>query len=153
MNTSEREFKNWLDSKDYPYLFIEQSPDTFSSFFKGITKRPDFLIIVKNFGIIAVDVKERRINPDMGYTDFILDEINEVSKYIEFERITRIPVWFAFCKPEERYETWYWIPLSKVLECEKKVSSQSGDEFRTINVSDCIVIQKNRNDGLPRLME
>jgi len=153
MNLSEQAFKNWLDMKEYPYLYVEQSQDTFSSFFKGLTKRPDFLVIVKNFGIIAVDVKERRINPDKGYTDFILDEKDEVAKYIEFERITRTPVWFAFCKPEERYETWYWIPLSKVLECEKKVSSHDGKEFRAINVSDCIVIQQNRNDGLSRLME
>ncbi|WP_457569357.1 hypothetical protein [Desulfurobacterium sp.] len=152
MTRSEEEFMKWLDTKEYPYLYIEQSTDTFSSFFKGLSKRPDFLVIVRNFGIVAVDVKERRINPALGYTDFILDEEEEVKKYIEFERVTRLPVWFVFCKPEERYQTWYWIPLSRVLECPVKKNNNE-EEFRAINVSDCIIVQTNRGDGLSRLME
>jgi len=153
MTNSEERFKEWLDQMGYPYLYVEQSATTFSSFFRGSLKRPDFLVVVKNFGIIAVDVKLRDINPRQGYTDFILDEEDEVKKYIEFERVIRLPVWFVFCKPEERYETWYWIPLSRVLECPVRRNRHDGTEFRAVNVSDCIIVQANRGDGLSRLME
>ncbi|WP_022670183.1 hypothetical protein [Hippea alviniae] len=149
MNKSEEKFKEWLDSKKYPYIYVDQGTDTFSNFFKDFTKRPDFLVIVRNFGIIAVDVKEKN---NREYKDFILDE-EEVKKYLAFERITKLPVWFVFCRREEEYKNWYWISLSKVLECSIKKSQASGDEFRAINSSDCIIIQVGRGDGLSRLMD
>jgi len=143
---AEKKFKEWLDKKGYPYLYIEQSKETFPEFFKGLSKRPDFLVIVKNFGIIAVDIKERK---DYNFT---LDEAEEVEKYIEFERLTRLPVWFVFCT-RDNYETWYWIPLSQVLSCEQKENSSSGAKFRVIKPNECIIIQLNKNDGLSRLIE
>ena len=143
MTESEKAFKKWLDDRNYPYMYIEQSKETFSAFFRGISKRPDFLLIVKNFGIIAVDVKERR-------KSFTVDEKDEIEKYVEFERITRIPVWFVFCR-EKDYENWYWIPLSKVLNIDKKRSKIG--YFRPIRESDCIIIQKAKGDGISRLIE
>ncbi len=153
INKSEKEFMKWLNMKGYPYLYIEQSTGTFSSFFKNLSKRPDFLVVVKNFGILAVDVKERSMSSGSGWANFTLDEENDVKKYIEFERVTRLPVWFVFCKPEEHYKTWYWISLSMVLECPLKENSSTKEKFRAINVSDCIIIQVNKGDGLSRLME
>jgi len=48
------------------------------------------LLVLQQIGIIAVDVKERKINPT--YEDFILDEKKEIMKYSSFERIFRNPV-------------------------------------------------------------
>jgi hypothetical protein len=152
MNKSEKAFKDWLDSKSIQYIWIDQSPESFSEFLRGISKRPDFFVVVRNFGMIAIDVKEREINPRMGYTDFILDEEKEIKKYLEFERIVRIPVWFVFTKKDENFKTWYWIPLSKVLECRAPISSKGpADKFRAINPSDCITLQA-KIDGLERLL-
>ena len=58
----------------------------FSGVFRSIAKRPDFLVVIRHLGIIAVDVKSQTINPNTGHKDFVLDEENEVKKYIEFEK-------------------------------------------------------------------
>ena len=147
MNKGEKAFKDWLDSKQYPYIWIDQSPESFPKFLSGISKRPDFFVVIKNFGMIAIDVKERN-----KYKDFIVDE-KEITKYLEFERTVRIPVWFVFGKEDEKFKSWYWIPLTKVLECELKTShSGPQDPFRAINSSDCITLQA-KIDGLERLLK
>lgn len=145
MRRGEEEFKNWLDKKGYPYFYIEQSPETFSSFFKGLSKRPDFFVVIQHFGIIAVDVKER----NNKYQTFTLDEEQDVKKYLEFERITRLPVWFVFCRADDGYKIWYWIPLFKVLECELKNGKEGA--FRVIKTSDCIILQDR--DNISRLID
>ena len=71
-NNSEQRFKEWLENKGYAYLYIDQSLDCFSSLFKGVTKRPDFLVVINSIGIIAVDVKERIIYEK--YESFVIDE-------------------------------------------------------------------------------
>ncbi|HAK87602.1 MAG: hypothetical protein A2X55_08765 [Nitrospirae bacterium GWB2_47_37] len=60
----ETKFKEWLDEKALPHIFFEQSPETFASFFRGEKlKRPDFLIALKQIGLIAVDVKDKKLSP------------------------------------------------------------------------------------------
>ena len=113
MTQVEQAFKEWLDSKNYPYLRIDDSIDTMPEFFRGVTKRPDFLLVVRHLGIIAIDVKEGEPYPGK---DFILDEKEEVIKYLQFERVMRLPVWFVFGSQKYQYSTWYWIPLSKKVE-------------------------------------
>ena len=149
MRPVELSFKRWLDSKNYPYLCIDNSIDTMPEFFRGITKRPDFLLVIKHLGIIAIDVKEGE--PYRGQ-DFVLDEKEEVIKYLQFERIMRLPVWFVFGSQNYQYSTWYWIPLSKVLECELRASSRTGDRFRAIPPSACIALQADR-DGISRIID
>lgn len=147
MNKSEKAFKDWLNSNQYPYLPIDQSPETFPEALRGISKRPDFFVIVKNFGMIAVDIKENNIK----YNDFIIDE-KEITKYLEFERTVKIPVWFVFGNYNEEYKSWYWIPLTKALECkERKNKTGTPNPFRAIKSSDCITIQAGI-DGLERLL-
>ena len=114
MNEAEKKFKCWLDQRNYSYLYIDQSLPSFAEFFRNITKRPDFLMVVNGIGFIAVDVKEKYPHPDYG--NYILDESDEVEKYLQFERITRLPVWFVFGSKKDNYNTWNWASLSKVLE-------------------------------------
>lgn len=147
MNNNEAKFKDWLDKRNYSYLYIDQSTQTFAEFFRNLTKRPDFLVVVNNVGMLAVDTKERDPQPN-----YIIDETDEIEKYLEFERRVRLPVWFVFGSSKDNYNTWHWISLSKVLECPLKTSSKSGEAFRVIPPSECIVIQHNK-DSISRIIE
>ena len=151
MNTAEEQFKKWLDDKDYSYFLVDQTPETFARFFKGVTKRPDFIVVINRVGLIAVDVKDKTPH-EKG--DYILDESHEIDKYLYFERLTRIPVWFAFSSDRDQYNNWMWIPLSKVMECPlRTTTAEYGNRpFRAIPPSDCIVIQAKR-DGIARIIE
>ena len=56
-NIAEQEFKKWLDKHRIPYWYIQQDIDTFSQELKKqFTKRPDFFILIPNFGFILVIV-------------------------------------------------------------------------------------------------
>ncbi|MFX1568996.1 MAG: hypothetical protein ACFFCV_11595 [Promethearchaeota archaeon] len=149
LNEVELKFQEWLDSRNYGYLFIEQSPETYASLFRNITaKRPDFLIILPSIGLIAVDIKYGQMNEN--YEDFILDEKKELMKYASFERLFKIPIWLAYSNEGCRYRTWYWISLSEIQEkVPTKISGKSHEPFKAINIKDCITI--GWNDNLSRL--
>lgn len=146
-NEAELKFKEWLDSKDYPYLYIEQSTDTFATFFRNTdVKRPDFLILVKGLGLIAVDVKSRELRQE--HETFILDEERDISKLIAFERVFRIPVWLAISNEAFAYRTWFWITLSEIVEkVDKLPSSRDGREFRAIPIKMCKTVGWNDSIG------
>lgn len=58
-NICEKKFQEWLNEKKYPYIFIDQSRETFSTLFGNVeTKRPDFLLVLQQLGIIAVNIKD-----------------------------------------------------------------------------------------------
>mgnify|MGYP001773005245 CR=1 FL=1 len=147
---AELKFKEWLDQKGYGYLYIDQSAQTFSEFFRGIIKRPDFLVVLNRIGIIAVDVKERNMPFDRhGAPCVTLDEEEEVNKYLAFERLMRVPVWFVFYIGGD-YSIQRWVPLSKVFECERETSEKG--PFRIIRLEDCIILQTNR-DSISRIID
>ena len=60
----ESKFKAWLDKHNIPYLYIQQDEETFSSTFRNqfSGKRPDFMILIPNFGFIFVDTKYSILN-------------------------------------------------------------------------------------------
>jgi hypothetical protein len=148
---AEKKFMEWLNSESIPYLFIEQSPETLTKYFKGNgIKRPDFLVILKNIGTIAVDVKRK--NPQPNY---ILGEEDEINKYLNFERITRIPVWLVFGYPSQngQYKSWHWISLSKILEYEKYPPAKEGmGDYRKILPDDTLQIMVGR-DNISRIVD
>ncbi|MFX1518998.1 MAG: hypothetical protein ACFFCD_03660 [Promethearchaeota archaeon] len=129
MNECEKKFKDWLDHKQYPYFYIEQSLGTFSSLFRNVTKRPDFFVLIESIGFIAVDVKEREIQKE--YETLILDETKDIQKLTAFERMFRIPVWFALSSSASVFKTWYWISLYDVIE-KVEVKRGSKGRFRAI---------------------
>jgi hypothetical protein len=79
MNKAEEHFKKWLDDRDYSYFFVDQTPDTFARFFKGVTKRPDFIVVINRVGLIAVDVKDK-VPHEKG--DYILDGLGVRSIFL-----------------------------------------------------------------------
>ena len=66
---TEYRFIRWLDKHNIPYFYIKQDIESFSSAFKNsfLGKRPDFMILIPNFGLIFVDVKYKKINPSIKY--------------------------------------------------------------------------------------
>ena len=136
-NLAETRFKEWLEYKQYPYIYIAQDPQAFSTFFKNFNvKRPDFLILVPGLSIIAVDVKDRNLYSQ--HESFIIDEERDLNKLLAFERIFRIPVWLAISNQEVAYRTWYWISITEVFEkIPSKVSSHDNRNFRPIPITMC----------------
>lgn len=142
---SEQLFQKWLEAKKYPYVYIEQSLETFATFFRGITKRPDYFIVLPSIGLIAVDVKERQYYID--FQNFTINEL-EIKKLSSFERAFKTPVWVAISNESIGFTTWYWISLTRIVEeMPLKVNSSSNEEFRAINIKDCITIGWNDNLG------
>jgi len=143
LDLSEIKFKEWLDKKNYGYLHISQDPTTFSKFFRNITKRPDFLVVIPSISIIAVDVKFWK-----KYEDFCFDE-KEVKNFSAFERYSKISVWYAIAT-SKRFATWYWISNSEVLEkgVPKKRKSDNAPFFA---VDPLIAKQVGHNDGIDRI--
>ncbi|MBI2632466.1 hypothetical protein HYW75_05660 [Candidatus Pacearchaeota archaeon] len=147
---TEKNFKDWLDKHRIPYLYIRQESENFSKSFKETLsgKRPDFLILIPNFGFIFVDVKYRKITK--LHESFPIDAL-EAKLYSTLQRKFNMHIWYAISNEEFGFKTWLWIPLSKVLESgvTKKASSKSGEFFFPIPIKEFIQIAED--DSLERL--
>lgn len=145
-------FKDWLDKNKIPYLYIQQDKDTFSSVFRfeNYGKRPDFMILLPNFGFIFVDVKNKRIDPK--YKTFCLDE-KETKTYSSFQRKFNLQIWYVISNEDYDFKTWLWIPISKVLESGIKshISTKSNEGFFPIPINE--FIQISDSDSINRLFE
>jgi hypothetical protein len=149
---AELRFKQWLDKHHIPYLYIQQDIESFSSAFKDVAygKRPDFIILLPNFGCILVDVKNKKIHPE--YKNYCLDE-KETKKYSSFQRQFNIQIWFAISNEDYDFKTWFWIPVSKVLESgiKKYTSTLSKEDFFPIPPEE--FIQISDSDSINRLFD
>jgi hypothetical protein len=105
-------FQDWLDEEGFGYFHISQDPGGFARLFRDCIKRPDFLVLIDSIGLIAVDVKNRSKLPR---GDFSLDYDKELRSVLAFERIVRIPVWYAYLDPDED-GSWLWISALKAVE-------------------------------------
>ena len=147
---AEFRFKSWLDKHNIPYLYIQQDTETFSSVFKteNYGKRPDFMILLQNFGFIFVDVKNKKIDPN--YKNYCLDE-KEAKKYSSFQRRFNLQIWYVISNEDYDFKTWLWIPVSKVLESGIKsyISSKSQEGFFPLPLDE--FIQISDKDSINRL--
>jgi hypothetical protein len=148
---AEQKFKEWLDRHNIPYLYIQQDIETFSSAFKGYSggKRPDFMILLPNLGFILVDVKYKKINE--VYKTFPLDSF-ETTKYSSLQRRFNLPIWYVLSNEDFDFKTWFWIPVSRVLEEGKNPQFTSGKtnmDFFAIPIAQFIQIAID--DSLDRL--
>jgi hypothetical protein len=110
----EAQLNAWLKSIGISYVYLDQSQDTFSDLFKGNVKRPDFLVLLESIGLIAVDAKNYTLTAAGEYT---LPLETELKRVLAFERLFRIPVWYAYMgKDPETAPAWYWISALKALE-------------------------------------
>jgi len=146
---AEQKFREWLDHHNIPYFYIKQDKETFSSFFKNSSiKRPDFMVLVPNFGFIFVDVKNRKIHPT--FKNYPLDS-EETKRFSYLQRIFNAHIWYAISNEDCDFKTWLWIPVSKVFESgmPRFNSSKSKEEFYAVPPEEFIQIADN--DSLDRL--
>ena len=147
-NEAEIKFKEWLDKHNIPYLYINQEIDTFSSVFKDKLKRPDFMVLLPNFGFIFVDVKNKEIQKEYG--NFCID-FNETQKFSKLQRKFNLQIWYVLSNENYNYQTWFWIPVSKVLESDiiPLTSSKSKEEFFPVPIEE--FTQLSGNDHINKL--
>jgi hypothetical protein len=108
----EKKLRNWLDVQGLAHVSICQNPDSFAALFASDVKRPDFFLLLESVGLIAIDVKNQKQSQE-GYT-LTLDA--ELRRAIAFERLFRIPLWYAYPATEKGETVWYWISALKAIE-------------------------------------
>ncbi len=146
---AQNKFQEWLNGQKLLFFAIDQYPESFPSRFRNYAKRPDFLIMIPCIGRILVDVKHRNINS--SYESFILDDKNEIQKYLTYSGFAPENIWFAFTFQESAFSTFYWINLPQIVKDTKKhTSSKSGDYFWSIPIKMCKVI--GWNDSIGRIL-
>lgn len=147
----ELKFKEWLDKHEIPYWYISQDYESFSrALRKYMAKRPDFMILIPEFGFFLVDVEYR--NPHPGFETFAID-VEETIKYSGLQRYFNLRVWYAFSSEKYHFKTWFWAPVSRILEIgktEKKISRETGREFFAIPIDE--FVQVADSDNLARLL-
>lgn len=145
-NLAEEKFKEWLDKNNIPYWYIDQSLESFSpALRKYLTKRPDFMILLPNVGLIFVDVKDK--DQAEKYDKFFLFA-DEVDGYLGMERTFKVPVWFAVSHEKYHYKTWFWIPASDVTRAGFVFESKDGKgKFYSVPIEEFIQVADTDNLG------
>ncbi|WUR15160.1 hypothetical protein E7V67_008660 [[Empedobacter] haloabium] len=107
----ERQLNDWFSRHLLPYVAICQAPGSFAPLFRGAVKRPDFLMLVEGVGLLAIDAKNKKCSH--GFT---LELETELKKAVAFERLFRLPLWYAFSDCDAGMDGWYWISALKAVE-------------------------------------
>lgn len=108
----ERALAEWFSRELLSFVAVCQQPETFSQLFAGEVKRPDFLLLFDALGLIAVDAKNLTPKQWNGSLSYTLPLDDEVKRAVAFERIFRMPVWYAIKNGDE----WLWISALKAVE-------------------------------------
>ncbi|ACZ11989.1 NERD domain-containing protein [Sulfurospirillum deleyianum] len=137
----EQAFLEWLDQNGFSYLYINQDTDSFPQLFKNHVKRPDFLVLIDSIGLIAVDVKNYKKHQEKYCP---LPYESELKKTLSFERMFRIPVWYAY-KNEE--SSWLWISALKAVEVGKLIAKEGQADFLSIKIEDFTEVTSNQDIG------
>jgi hypothetical protein len=133
----------WLHRQRLSYLYVGQSPDTFARLFPRTIKRPDFLVLLVSIGLIAVDAKNYK-RWKGGYYSLNLEK--ELKPVLTFERLFRIPVWYAYMDEEGSGSIWRWISALKAVEVGKrKTNKQEKSDFLLIEASDFVRVETNND--------
>jgi len=113
MNNSEIKFQEYLNNQRIPFWFIQQDVPTYSNMLRSLNiKRPDFFVLIPNFGFVLVDIKDKE--PLKKHKKLCLD-FDEVKKYANLQRLFNIPVWFVISNASVHYTTWYCLPASRAI--------------------------------------
>ena len=120
----------WLSESGLSYVAICQSTETFARLFAANVKRPDFLVLFESVGLLAVDVKNYTFSGG-GYT---LNLEAELRRSLTFERLFRLPLWYAYYDHSAGVSSWYWISALKAIEVgEVRTRHEDGLEFLAIS--------------------
>ena len=140
----ERRLNEWMQAAGLSYLYINQAKEVFARIFHGTVKRPDFLVLLESIGLIAVDAKNYALKRGV----FTLPLESELRRVLTFERLFRIPVWYAYLHEEDGTAIWYWISALKAIEVGViRTNSKTGEDFVAIKLEHFERIEKNEDLG------
>lgn len=125
----EEAFNRWLSRSGMSYVSLCQAPERFAPLFSENVKRPDFLVLFESVGLLAVDVK----NYSSSRGAFTLELEAELRRSLAFERLFRLPLWYAYYEKVDAAESWYWISALKAVEVgEVRERKRDGMKFLAI---------------------
>jgi hypothetical protein len=126
---AEKALNDWLSNAGISYIAICQSPETFAKLFAESVKRPDFLVLLESVGLLAVDAKNYTYSGGV----YTLELEAELRKSLTFERLFRLPLWYAYYDLTDDVISWYWISALKAVEVgEVRTNSANGMKFLAI---------------------
>lgn len=129
----EEALNRWLSECGMSYVAICQSKETFSPLFSESVKRPDFLVLLESIGLLAVDAKNYNFSGGV----YTLELEAELRRSLAFERLFRLPLWYAYYDDAGGEESWYWISALKAIEVgEVRKRKRDGMEFLAIKRED-----------------
>ena len=129
----ERTLNVWLQQQRLPYASICQNPETFSTLFPENVKRPDFLLLIPALGTIAIDAKNYSLSGGV----FTLEYEAELRRSVTFERLFRIPVWYAYMDHNTDGQCWHWISALRAVEVgEIRTNTARGVQFLAIPIGE-----------------
>ena len=144
-NDVEIKFQQWLDANKIPYWYIQQDISTFSPALKKyMTKRPDFMILIPHVGFILVDAEYKK--PAEKFDVFQISE-KETKQYCNLQNYFNIQVWYAFSNEHNHFNTWHWIPVSKVLELGKVFTNPEGQNYCAVSMNKFVQVSQTDNIG------
>ena len=121
----EEALNTWLSQNGLSYVAICQAPGTFAQLFAANIKRPDFLVLFESIGLLAVDAKNYSFSGGV----YTLELEAELRRSLAFERLFRLPLWYAYYDHTNGVESWYWISALRALEV-GTVRERSSDRMK-----------------------
>ena len=137
----ERDLEAWLKKNGFSYIYVRQNKETFAPLFQGNLKRPDFLVLLESVGLIAVDAKNRA----QSRGEYTLPYEKELRRAMTFERLFRIPIWYAY--RGEKSDIWYWISALKAVAVGEVRDDENGEQFLAIKLDQFERIESNSDFG------
>ncbi len=136
----ERDLRAWFDLNRFAHVAIRQDDKTFAHLFRKEVKRPDFLLLVDSIGLLAVDAKF--CARCAGGTALPLEA--DFSRALMFERIFRLPVWYAYRGDDA--STWYWISALKAFQV--AVRRRPEDTYLQVELKHFVCLRSSADFGL-----
>jgi hypothetical protein len=137
----EQALADWFSDHGLAYVAVGQNKDTFARMFRQEVKRPDFLLLFDSLGMIAVDAKNITPYQPNKIVYYTLPLEEEVKKAISFERIFRMPVWYAVMENTGHGVCWHWISALKAVEVGfVETNAEKGVQFLKIKRDDFVRI-------------
>jgi Holliday junction resolvase len=105
---AEELFKAWLNHSRLPFLYTTQDLESVPAHFRGVLKRPDFVVAVPYVATICFEVKAKSLYE--GH--FIFDQ-SEIEGLILFDAIFRLTTFIACIDPDDPSRSW-WFRAAKL---------------------------------------
>ncbi|MDQ0968305.1 hypothetical protein QFZ20_003708 [Flavobacterium sp. W4I14] len=136
----ELKFKKLLDDNKIPYLYIGQGAygieKSKTLLDHSESKRPDFLLNIKDLGTILFDVKCRaKMNCVNNKEAFFALFISEINALFELQKSVQMQVWIAFIERDENEvlkDYFHFISISNLYKFLEEI--QKDNSFQQIKV-------------------